>query len=173
VLRVGVVGDYDSGNETHRATDAALVHAAASLGATATGEWVATEKVGAGGAGELEGFDCLLIAPASPYRSTEGALTAIRYARTSDIPLLGTCGGNQGLSSCRVYVSSWARSSSRKPRAPCLLPTRSWWLSSKLRKNGSYSHSIVPGGLLVMSRTTRFTSLTSLVIRVETRARTS
>jgi CTP synthase (UTP-ammonia lyase) len=95
VLRVGVVGDYDSGNETHRATDAALVHAAAALGATATGEWVATEKVGSGGAGELEGFDCLLIAPASPYRSTDGALTAIRYARTSDIPLLGTCGGFQ------------------------------------------------------------------------------
>ncbi len=95
MLRVGVVGDYDSGNETHRATDAALVHAAAALGATATGEWVATEKVGSGGTGELEGFDCLLIAPASPYRSTEGALTAIRYARTSDIPLLGTCGGFQ------------------------------------------------------------------------------
>jgi len=95
VLHVGVVGDYDPGNETHRATDAALVHAAAALGAAATGEWVATEKVGSGGTRELEGFDCLLIAPASPYHSTEGALTAIRHARTSDIPLLGTCGGFQ------------------------------------------------------------------------------
>src|SRR5262249_20211125 len=33
-----------------------------------------------------------------------------------------------------------------------------------------YSHSIVPGGLLVTSSTTRFTSGTSLVIRVEMRA---
>ena len=32
-----------------------------------------------------------------------------------------------------------------------------------------YSHSIVPGGLLVTSRTTRLTSRTSLVIRVEIR----
>jgi CTP synthase (UTP-ammonia lyase) len=95
VLRVGVVGDYDPTNETHRATDTALVHAAAALGAGAIGQWIATDKVGSGGARELEGFDCLLIAPASPYRSTEGALEAIRYARTADIPLLGTCGGFQ------------------------------------------------------------------------------
>jgi predicted nucleic acid-binding Zn-ribbon protein len=36
-----------------------------------------------------------------------------------------------------------------------------------------YSHSIVPGGLLVTSTTTRLTSATSLVIRVEMRASTS
>ena len=36
-----------------------------------------------------------------------------------------------------------------------------------------YSHSMVPGGLLVMSSTTRLTSGTSLVIRVEMRSRTS
>jgi hypothetical protein len=37
----------------------------------------------------------------------------------------------------------------------------------------AYSHSIVPGGLLVTSRTTRLTPETSLVIRVEMRASTS
>jgi CTP synthase (UTP-ammonia lyase) len=95
MLRVGVVGDYDPGNETHRATDAALVHAAAALGTAAIGQWVATDKVGPGGTRELEGLDCLVIAPASPYRSTQGALESIRHARTSDIPLLGTCGGFQ------------------------------------------------------------------------------
>jgi CTP synthase (UTP-ammonia lyase) len=94
-LHVGVVGDYDPGNETHRATDAALVHAAAVIGTAAIGEWVPTDKIGRGGTRELEGFDCLLIAPASPYRSTQGALEAIRHARTSDIPLIGTCGGFQ------------------------------------------------------------------------------
>ena len=36
-----------------------------------------------------------------------------------------------------------------------------------------HSHSMVPGGLLVMSSTTRLTSRTSLVIRVEIRASTS
>ena len=35
------------------------------------------------------------------------------------------------------------------------------------RRAPTYSHSIVPGGLLVMSYTTRFTPLTSLTMRVE------
>jgi hypothetical protein len=43
------------------------------------------------------------------------------------------------------------------------------------RRSGlvAYSHSMVPGGLLVTSSTTRFTSGTSLVIRVEILASTS
>jgi CTP synthase (UTP-ammonia lyase) len=41
------------------------------------------------------GFAGLVIAPGSPYASMEGALAAIRLARTKDIPLLATCGGFQ------------------------------------------------------------------------------
>ena len=37
----------------------------------------------------------------------------------------------------------------------------------------AHSHSMVPGGLEVMSRVTRLTSATSLVIRVEMRSMTS
>jgi hypothetical protein len=43
------------------------------------------------------------------------------------------------------------------------------WVDSSHR----YSHSMVPGGLLVTSSTTRLTSATSLVIRVEIRSSTS
>ena len=43
----------------------------------------------------LAGADALLIAPGSPYRNMDGALSAITYARTRDVPLLGTCGGFQ------------------------------------------------------------------------------
>ena len=46
---------------------------------------------------------------------------------------------------------------------------RTWALS---RRSG-HSHSMVPGGLLVTSRTTRLTSRTSLVMRVEIFASTS
>ncbi len=45
--------------------------------------------------------------------------------------------------------------------------------TTQLRGPDAYSHSIVPGGLLVMSSTTRLTSGTSLVIRVEIRYRTA
>jgi len=34
--------------------------------------------------------DGIWIAPASPYRSMDGALTAIRYARERGVPLVAT-----------------------------------------------------------------------------------
>lgn len=43
----------------------------------------------------LGGYNGLWIAPGSPYRSMTGALAAIAYARTSGVPLIGTCGGFQ------------------------------------------------------------------------------
>ena len=46
-------------------------------------------------------------------------------------------------------------------------------LDAGCRASLRHSHSIVPGGLLVTSRTTRLTSGTSLVMRVEIRASTS
>ena len=42
-----------------------------------------------------------------------------------------------------------------------------------VRRRPAHSHSMVPGGLLVTSRTTRLTSRTSLVMRVEILASTS
>ncbi len=51
-------------------------------------------------------------------------------------------------------------------------PSRSGWSPWSLGGE-AYSHSMVPGGLLVTSTTTRLTSRTSLVIRVEIRSSTS
>jgi len=79
--RVAVVGDFQPGNVTHRMTDDALAHA----GLAST--WVPTDGVDAGA---LARFDGLWIAPASPYRSMEGALAAIRHARERGVPLVGT-----------------------------------------------------------------------------------
>lgn len=84
---IGVIGDFDEANATHRATTAELEAA----GATAT--WVPTTEVGDGA--RLGGFDGLLIAPGSPYADMDGALAAIRFARRSGMPLVGTCGGFQ------------------------------------------------------------------------------
>ncbi len=40
-------------------------------------------------------FSALWCAPGSPYKSLDGALTGVRYARENKVPLLGTCGGFQ------------------------------------------------------------------------------
>jgi len=81
---IGMVGDYQPQNRTHRDTDEAL----AQLGLHA--EWVPTELVERAGESAIHPFDAVFIAPASPYRSMEGALLAIRYARERGVPLVGT-----------------------------------------------------------------------------------
>lgn len=96
---IGIIGEHDPRNETHRATDEALGHAAAALGAAAEATWVSTADVPTGdlasAGAALDRFDGLLIAPGSPYRSLDGALRAVEHARNTDVPLLGTCGGLQ------------------------------------------------------------------------------
>jgi CTP synthase (UTP-ammonia lyase) len=97
VARIGVIGEFDPGHPTHPATDDALGHSAAALGTQVEVMWVSTADIVGDGvdAMPLDGFDGLLIAPGSPYRSLDGALTAIEHARTKGVPLLGTCGGFQ------------------------------------------------------------------------------
>ncbi len=83
--RVGVVGDYRADNHTHQATDAGLAHAGLAF------EWVETTDVDpARPEARLSGYDRIFIAPSSPYRSMEGALGAIRFARERGVPLVGT-----------------------------------------------------------------------------------
>jgi CTP synthase (UTP-ammonia lyase) len=83
--RVGVVGDFTATNETHQSTNRALSHVELPF------EWVPTVDVTHEGPEErLAGYAGLLIAPASPYLSMEGALAAIRFAREREVPLVGT-----------------------------------------------------------------------------------
>jgi CTP synthase (UTP-ammonia lyase) len=92
-LRVGLIGDRDDSTVAHRAIPRALALAADSLEATVTTEWLPTSELRCDR--HLYEFDGLWCVPASPYRSTEGALCAIRFAREEGIPFLGTCGGFQ------------------------------------------------------------------------------
>lgn len=87
---IGIVGDHDPGLLVHRATDAALAHVAEPL----PFEWVPTDTIAAD-PGRLARYAALIVSPGSPYRSMEGALEAIRWAREHEVPLLGTCGGFQ------------------------------------------------------------------------------
>jgi len=96
-IRIGVVGDYQERNDTHLAIGAAVDHSARRRDWRAEVAWIATPKVAGSAEQVLAGFDALWIAPASPYQSMRGALEAITYARTRDLPLLGTCGGFQHL----------------------------------------------------------------------------
>lgn len=93
MLTIGLIGDFDESVPAHRAIPLALRMAADRLGMAVEFEWVLTEEIG--GVDRVSGFAGLWCVPASPYRSMEGALRAIRFARESGRPFLGTCGGFQ------------------------------------------------------------------------------
>ncbi|HUL61348.1 MAG TPA: hypothetical protein VLU43_18870 [Anaeromyxobacteraceae bacterium] len=82
--RIAVVGDFDPRNPTHAFTNASLEHVGLAF------EWIATDAIGGDAASRLARFQGVWIAPASPYRSMDGALAAIRYARERGVPLVGT-----------------------------------------------------------------------------------
>ena len=80
---IGVVGDFAAANRTHQFTNAALEHVGLRV------EWVPTDAAGDWDE-RLAAYDGVWIAPASPYRSMDGALAAVRYARERGVPLVGT-----------------------------------------------------------------------------------
>jgi CTP synthase (UTP-ammonia lyase) len=91
--RIALVGDHDPAVIAHQAIPHALALAANALGARVDADWIATESILDDAI--LEPFDGVWCIPASPYRSMDGALRAIRFARETGRPFLGTCGGFQ------------------------------------------------------------------------------
>ncbi len=89
-VRIALIGDYDQEVTAHQAVPQAL--ALAADGKPVDPVWLGTERVLGADLEAYAGFWCV---PASPYRSMEGALHAIRFARETGRPFLGTCGGCQ------------------------------------------------------------------------------
>jgi CTP synthase (UTP-ammonia lyase) len=90
-VSVGVIGDFNPASRSHRATDAALGHAARALGIPVSVLWWPTERLAnVDVESTLAACDGVWIAPGSPYESLPGALGAIRFARERDWPLVAT-----------------------------------------------------------------------------------
>jgi CTP synthase (UTP-ammonia lyase) len=95
-LRIGVLGDFDPDNYSHPATIQSLQHAAAKLNLTVESQWIPTPSLaGRDATTILESFDGIWASAGSPYRSFDGMLAGIKFAREHDRPFLGTCGGFQ------------------------------------------------------------------------------
>ncbi|MBB2485188.1 hypothetical protein H5407_08075 [Mitsuaria sp. WAJ17] len=92
-IELVLVGDRDEAITAHRAIPLALDLASQALHLPLQARWVATDEVGDGRA--LQAAHGVWCVPGSPYRSMDGALRAIRQARETGQPFLGTCGGFQ------------------------------------------------------------------------------
>ena len=91
---LALIGDYSPDVIAHRAIPQALELAGAAEGQAVSWTWVPTASIG-DAARDLAGFSAIWVVPASPYASMAGALEAIRWARTTRRPILGSCGGFQ------------------------------------------------------------------------------
>lgn len=89
-VKIGVIGDYNPKNNTHLATNASIIHAAAAIGQPAAIAWLPTPQLERNGVATLSAYQGLWCSPGSPYVSMEGALAAIQYAREAQIPFFGT-----------------------------------------------------------------------------------
>jgi CTP synthase (UTP-ammonia lyase) len=98
VARICLIGDYNPAVIAHQAIPKALALAADDANVHPT--WLDTESALTADLDVYDGFWCV---PASPYRSMEGALRAIQFAREGNRPFLGTCGG------CQHAVLEFAR----------------------------------------------------------------
>ena len=92
--RIALVGDYNPAVTAHVAIPRALEIASLTTDNPVEVVWVATTALQNPGEA-LHGFDAVWCVPGSPYASMDGALGAIRYARETGMPFLGTCGGYQ------------------------------------------------------------------------------
>ncbi|GAA3828510.1 CTP synthase [Sphaerisporangium flaviroseum] len=85
--RIALVGDRSSRVVSHSRLDAFTPHLGVDV------DWMPTETIT--GPETLDGYSGIWVIPGSPYASKEGALLAVRLARETGIPYLGTCGGFQ------------------------------------------------------------------------------
>ena len=91
---IALVGDYSVDVLAHGAIPRALQLARDAIGAPVEWHWVGTRDI-RDAARDLASFAAVWVVPASPYENMEGALAAIRFARETGRPFLGTCGGFQ------------------------------------------------------------------------------
>ncbi len=90
-IRIGIVADYDPKNKYHVATEQSVGHAAEALEITAESLWLDTDTLDNPAAeARLAECDAIWCGTSSPYRSTEGALGAIRFAREKGVPFVAT-----------------------------------------------------------------------------------
>jgi len=90
-VQIGIFGDYDPASPNLPAVEKSIQHAATKLKIAAEAKWLPTPSLlGPELEKTLEAFDGLWAAPGSPYKSLDGMLRGIEFARRRDWPFVGT-----------------------------------------------------------------------------------
>ncbi|HEY7545137.1 MAG TPA: hypothetical protein VID27_09655 [Blastocatellia bacterium] len=89
-VRVGIIGDFNPTFPPHKTTNESISHAARFLSIAVDVEWLPTDLFDTGTEKRLEQFDALWASAGSPYKSMDGMLRAIRFARERNWPFIAT-----------------------------------------------------------------------------------
>ena len=136
-IKIGLIGDYSPGATAHVPIPKALRLAAVETGCETEESWLATEDI-AGNPQQLSDFHGLWCVPASPYKSMDGALSAIRFAREKGVPFLGTCGGFQhAVIEYARNVLGYAKADHLESNPETVMPIMSQLSCSLVEKNGA------------------------------------
>ncbi|MHA1606121.1 MAG: CTP synthase [Candidatus Freyarchaeota archaeon] len=125
-VRIAMPGKYTQIVDSYISINEAIRHAAASLGAKPSIEWIDTTSFeeDPGSVEVLENFDGILLTPGFGMRGVEGMILSAEYAIERRIPYLGICFGGQLLfvAFCRSILGlKNANSSEVNPSAPHLV----------------------------------------------------
>lgn len=91
---IALIGDYSAAVVAHQAIPVALERIRREATLDLAWHWIQTRELG-NVALDLKNYAAVWVVPASPYENTDGVLEAIRWARETKRPFLGTCGGFQ------------------------------------------------------------------------------
>lgn len=94
MARLALIGDFNPDVVAHRAIPLALELANQATGCTVAWDWIGTDTI-TDAPRSLAAYAGVWCVPACPYHNMAGALAAIRFARETQRPFLGTCGGFQ------------------------------------------------------------------------------
>jgi CTP synthase (UTP-ammonia lyase) len=90
-IKIGIIGDYDEYKISHPATNEAIKHAGEYHHINVKFDWLPTPSfLTEKGLKRLLDYDAIWASSGSPYKSLDGAINAIRVARESGKPFIGT-----------------------------------------------------------------------------------
>ena len=90
-MQIGILGDYDPASPTLPAVEQSIKHASEQLKMAAEVRWLPTDSLLTPQLEtQLAACDGIWAGPGSPYKSFDGMLRGIEFARRRDWPFVGT-----------------------------------------------------------------------------------
>ena len=95
MANICLLGDFSEEVLAHRAINLSFVIAETKYKGKLTHRWIQTRDIEDDVSSQFSEYDAIWCVPASPYENMSGVLSVLHYARTNNVPFLGTCGGYQ------------------------------------------------------------------------------